>query len=248
MGKSSTRRSKANQPTHRRPSNLYTLEVTLARGPISRVFARNNPVVARTVQMHGKQTLEDLHRAIFTAFGRRQEQMYEFQFREGASGPLSQRYVLPGAVNMVLEGTAPPAGKVTETTLDALALKPGRSFAYWFDFVADWWHQIQVQRIEKKLPRGQYPRITKRIGANPPQQGEEPMDPEDTFQNISGDAAADMSCLIGEMHLRKADYTKAIEAFGRAIEVRPTADAFLGRAKAYRALAARDETATRGMG
>lgn len=54
---------------------------------------------------------------------------------------------------------------------------------------------------------------------------------------------ADMGCLIGEMHLRQGEFEKAIEAFSRAIETRPSADLFEGRARAYRELAARDEGA-----
>lgn len=167
--------------------------------------------------------------------------MYEFQLRTEPSNPANKHYVLPGAVDMVIEGIAPPAGDVTQTTLDTLGLKPGQTFAYWFDFVADWWHQIRIARIEKKIPVGKYPKVTKRVGADPPQQTDDLAAAVGNPQSISGDAAAHMSCLIGEMHLRKADYPKAIEAFSRAIEVRPTADAFLGRAKAYHALAIRDE-------
>jgi tetratricopeptide (TPR) repeat protein len=53
--------------------------------------------------------------------------------------------------------------------------------------------------------------------------------------------AADAACLVGEMHLQKGDYEKAIEAFTRAIENNPTPDAYQGRALAYRALADRDQ-------
>jgi tetratricopeptide (TPR) repeat protein len=58
---------------------------------------------------------------------------------------------------------------------------------------------------------------------------------------IEGGAAADMGCLIGEMHLRDGEYEKAIEAFTRAIETQPAADLYEGRARAHRALAERDE-------
>ena len=64
---------------------------------------------------------------------------------------------------------------------------------------------------------------------------------EATGDCIPSSAAADVGCLIGEMHLSKGEYHKAIEAFTRAIENQPTADAYEGRAKAYRALAALDE-------
>lgn len=56
-------------------------------------------------------------------------------------------------------------------------------------------------------------------------------------------AAADVGCLIGEMHLHNQEFQKAIEAFSRAIANDPTADAYAGRARAYRALAALDDHA-----
>ena len=56
-------------------------------------------------------------------------------------------------------------------------------------------------------------------------------------------AAADVGCLIGEMHLHNREYHKAIEAFSRAIANDPTPDAYTGRARAYRALAALDDHA-----
>jgi tetratricopeptide (TPR) repeat protein len=58
---------------------------------------------------------------------------------------------------------------------------------------------------------------------------------------IGGGAAADMGCLIGELHLRQGEYGKAVEAFTRAIESQPAADLYEGRARAYRGLAAEDE-------
>jgi hypothetical protein len=58
---------------------------------------------------------------------------------------------------------------------------------------------------------------------------------------IEGGAAADMGCLIGEMHLRQCEYDKAVDAFTRAIETQPAADLYQGRARAYRGLASRDE-------
>ena len=33
--------------------------------------------------------------------------------------------------------------------LDDLDLKPGRAFGYWFDFGDDWYHQVQVDRIDQ---------------------------------------------------------------------------------------------------
>jgi hypothetical protein len=59
--------------------------------------------------------------------------------------------------------------------------------------------------------------------------------------------AADVGCLVGEMHLRNGEYIKAIEAFSRALDGTPSADALEGRARAYRALAERDLQQARQM-
>lgn len=65
----------------------------------------------------------------------------------------------------------------------------------------------------------------------------------DGAATLAEGAAADVGCLIGEMHLQNHDYPKAIEAFSRAIANDPTPDAYAGRARAYRALAALDDHA-----
>jgi tetratricopeptide (TPR) repeat protein len=54
---------------------------------------------------------------------------------------------------------------------------------------------------------------------------------------LASSTAADVGCLIGEMHLSRGEYHKAIEAFTRALENAPTADAYEGRARAWQALA-----------
>jgi hypothetical protein len=46
---------------------------------------------------------------------------------------------------------------------------PERVFGYWFDFGDDWYHQVQVERIEQAIPTVTYARIIKRVGKSPPQ-------------------------------------------------------------------------------
>jgi tetratricopeptide (TPR) repeat protein len=58
---------------------------------------------------------------------------------------------------------------------------------------------------------------------------------------ITEGAAADVGCLIGELHLNNGEYEKAVEAFTRSLEGTPTADAYEGRARAYHGLAEADE-------
>ncbi|MCI0455636.1 MAG: plasmid pRiA4b ORF-3 family protein [Gemmataceae bacterium] len=157
-------RSEKTSPTH-----LYTLEVFLLSGPIAKAFVKKNPVISRTIQMRGNQTLADLHHAIFDAYGREEEHMYEFQFGKGPMDPKGPRYVLPSAYALSRQQGPPAAGLVTSTTLDALGLKVGSRFGYWFDFGDDWWHQINVEGIEDTVPRGKYPKVTKRVGKSPPQ-------------------------------------------------------------------------------
>jgi hypothetical protein len=152
---------------------LYTLEVFLLSGPITEEFARKNPEISRTIQIRGDQTLEDLHHAIFDAFDRRDEHMYEFQFGKGPMDPEAPRYVLPGAVGRERSERNPPAGRVDQARIDSLGLEVGRSFGYWFDFGDDWWHQINVEAIEDTAPGGKLPRVTKRVGKSPPQYAEE---------------------------------------------------------------------------
>ncbi len=164
---------KLHEPTDQGQVRLYTLEVFLIGGPVSETFAKKNPVVSRTIQIRGDQTLEDLHQAIFNAFGRWEEHMYEFQFGKGPMDPKAPRYVLPGAFQIQLGEENPPAGRVDRTRIDSLGLEVGRSFGYWFDFGDDWWHQINVEAIEERVPVGCYPKVIRRVGANPPQYSEE---------------------------------------------------------------------------
>jgi hypothetical protein len=162
---------KATQPAVSPPAagpRLYTLDVFLMSGPVTEAFVKENPEVSRTIQMRGDQTLEDLHHAIFEAYDRFDEHMYEFQFGKGPMDPKGQRYVLPSSFEGSLGGPA-PAGRVDLATLDSLGLKVGDRFGYWFDFGDDWWHQINVESVEEVVPRGKYPKVTRRVGKSPPQ-------------------------------------------------------------------------------
>jgi hypothetical protein len=152
--------------------HLYTLEVFIIGGPITEKFAKRNPVISRTIQIRGDQTLEDLHYAIFGAFNRWEQHMYEFQFGKGPNDPKSKRYVLTEAI--VGRGRERSvAGNVAETTIDSLGLKADQAFGYWFDFGDDWWHQINVVAIDDKVPKGKYPKVGKRVGKSPPQYADE---------------------------------------------------------------------------
>ena len=148
---------------------IYELEVGLLSGFVTEAFAKANLVVARTILIRGDQTLEQLHDAIFTAYDRFDEHLYEFQVGgKRTMDPKARRYVLSGMGSELFDDPE-AAGTVTDTTLDDLGLKDGEAFAYWFDFGDDWWHQINVVAIREGGGSGKYPRITAKVGESPPQ-------------------------------------------------------------------------------
>ena len=149
--------------------NIYTLEVFITMGLVSLKFAEKNPIMSRTMEIRGDQTLEELHAVIFKAFDRFDEHLYEFQVGgKGPNDPKARRYGFPAYQDEAYDDYK-LTGDVTQTTLDALKLKIDDVFGYWFDFGDDWWHQINVIAIEQKTPKGKYPKITNRIGQSPPQ-------------------------------------------------------------------------------
>jgi hypothetical protein len=149
---------------------LFALEVCIISGPMIDTFIKKNRVICRTIQIRGDQTLEDLHYAIFEAFDRDDEHMYEFQVGgKGLMDPKARTYVLSTAFEHPFPGVPKPAGDVTRTSVGSLGLKVGDAFGYWFDFGDDWWHQVNVVAIDDPAPPGEYPQVIKRVGESPPQ-------------------------------------------------------------------------------
>lgn len=147
------------------PSKLYTMVIYLMGGPISDEF--EGLIISRTIQILGEQTLEDLHEAIFKAFDRFDEHLYEFLLGVGpddrsAVYSLPADFEFPGMEDEM-------AGDVRTTTIDSLGLEVGRAFGYRFDFGDDWLHQIDVTAIDDYSGKGKYPKITKKVGKSPPQ-------------------------------------------------------------------------------
>ncbi len=165
--------AKRKQPAQgwaRQDDRLFTLEVCITSGPMTEKFIKKNKVVCRTMQIRGYQTLEDLHDAIFDAFDREDEHMYEFQVGgKGPMDPKARRYVLSGVFENSMPETPRAAGDVTCTSIGSVGLKKYDAFGYWFDFGDDWWHQINVVEVEETARRGKCPKVIKRVGESPPQ-------------------------------------------------------------------------------
>ncbi len=204
---------------------LYTLEVVLAEGPVDEAFLERNPDVSRTIEVRGDQTLEDLHEAILAAFDRSDDQLFTFFL--GAGRKTNGQPLAPAA------------------TIGSLELRVGRRLRYHFDLDDDWTHDVKVTAVGEPAAGEQYPKVIRRVGKSPPQYGEKAAGAKAETPGLPG-AAADVSLLIGEMHLKNCEYGRAVEAFTRAIEANPRAsDEYEGRARAYRALAAEDERRAR---
>jgi hypothetical protein len=144
------------------PANLYVLMVFLTGGPNPAKYV--NKEFSRVIEIRGDQTLDALHRAIFKAYDRWDEHLYEFQLGKRPFDPAGPNYGIPESSRG--DKTERDARK---TTLDQLNLKVGRVFGYLFDFGDDWLHQVQVERIDQAIPTVTYPRVVKRVGKSPPQ-------------------------------------------------------------------------------
>jgi tetratricopeptide (TPR) repeat protein len=225
-----TRNSAGNSGQHavKVGPRLYTLEVVLAEGPVSDDFLERNPDVSRTIEIRGDQTLQDLHEAVTAAFDREDDQLYSFYL--GAGRKRDGKELRPAS------------------TIGELNLRIGRRLRYHFDPEDDWTHDVKVTAVGDPARDVKYPRVVRRVGQSPPQfvDGRGAAGDRTAPATHLPDAAADVSLLIGEMHLKEGEFARAIEAFTRAIENNPqAADEYEGRARAYRALAARDERQAR---
>lgn len=148
---------------------FFTLLVYLINGLVSDEFVEKNPVVCRTIQIRGDQTLRELHQAIFDAFDRYDEHLYEFQLGgEEINDPNAAVYALPEMMDDGPFGIREFAGTVG-TPIGELGLKRGDIFGYRFDYGDEWWHQINVRSVEENAGEGGYPRVVERLGESPPQ-------------------------------------------------------------------------------
>jgi hypothetical protein len=112
--------------------------------------------------------LHELHQAIFAAFEREEAHLYEFNLGEGPEDR-SQVYFYQGGWEEDDEDTGDPE----TTTLDDLDLPVGKYFGYIFDMGDYWEHVIEVVAINEGAGKGKYPKVSKKVGASPPQYPDE---------------------------------------------------------------------------
>ena len=149
-------------------SNLvYTLNVYLTDGPITAAYAKRE--ISRRIDILGRQTLHDLHQAIFEAFERWEEHLYEFNLGQGPADR-SQMYCYTGGWET---DDNEAAGDPTTTTVGALNLQVGQRFGYTFDMGDQWEHVLEVVATVEARGKGKYPRLVKKVGKAPPQYPED---------------------------------------------------------------------------
>lgn len=168
MAKKRRQRAKKPRTVPARPV-IYTFKVTLIGGRITEEFAAENPVVSRTVQTRGGQTLAELHGIIFDAFDRWDgEHLYEFRFGREPLDRNGVCYELVESEDLLSRGPR-KGGNVRRVRIGQLGLTPGDRFFYWFDFGDDWWHEIKVISTDGQSDGGEYARVTEAVGESPPQ-------------------------------------------------------------------------------
>jgi hypothetical protein len=149
--------------------NIYTFEVYIISGPMSEEFVNANQAILRKIEIRGGQTLEDLHLAIFDAFDREEDHLYEYQIGgKGPNDPEAIRYCTPDPFENS-EKLSKSCNYASATTIDSLKIEIDDVFGYWFDFGDDWWHQINVASIQSITPTGEYPKVVEGIGESPPE-------------------------------------------------------------------------------
>jgi len=149
---------------------IYELKVELLYGRITEEFAEKNPEISRTIAIRGDQTLEDLHWAIFDAFDRFEEHLYEFYFGNKRSRKsIIHRYTAPECIDdWSFDNSRYHDATVTKIGMVGTEMK--KPFYYTFDFGDCWEHKITLVEINKvESKKKDYPMVIQQVGESPAQ-------------------------------------------------------------------------------
>jgi len=142
---------------------IYTLRVMLVQTPFD-----EGDGTWRTIEIKGSQTLDQLHRAIFRAFGRWDEHLYSF-FLSRDRRDASREYASPYFFEEDDFALGARPHNARHTKIDQLSLRSRQTFNYVFDYGDDWEHMITVLRIREEAGAGRYPKVVERYGDSPAQ-------------------------------------------------------------------------------
>ncbi len=127
-----------------------------------KVSLRDRSDIWRIIDIKGNQMLSSLHKAIFKAFDRSEEHQYSF-FVSNKPFDRESEYTSPGIGD---DGTGKLA---TRIRIDSVELYGGPKVLYLFDYGDDWWHEVELISVTKKVTRASFPRVVKKQGKSPPQ-------------------------------------------------------------------------------
>jgi hypothetical protein len=131
------------------------------------------PRLYRLIDISGSNTLEDLHEAIFAAFGRYDPHLYSFFITRKDTKNVRTIYNAPEVTHPQntedVMGFGPPKHSAAKTRVDDLDLAEKEVFHYLFDFGDDWWHRIRVERIFNAPGEAKLVKVVKAVGTSPAQ-------------------------------------------------------------------------------
>ena len=142
---------------------------------IFKVKLSHNKRIWRTIAIKENQTLDTLHKAIFSAFDRYDPHLYSFYMTGGAKRKKRfdncSEYTHPQAIrddSGMFDFRTPPKNAARIKIKD-LGLSIKDKFEYLFDFGDNWLHEIVLETIAEPQPKTKYPKIIKINGESPDQ-------------------------------------------------------------------------------
>jgi len=151
---------------------LYVMDCYIAGGPVSERFA--NKRMTRMIEFRSDQTLLEVHEAYRSAYDRAEDRPYEFNVGGTKRfDPKNRNYGLPELLQQRNKAFGKKLkaydGDARRVRLVELQLSIHQPLGYSFDFDANWYHFISLEKIETAIPAVEYPRLRRRVGKSPPQ-------------------------------------------------------------------------------
>ncbi|MCX6007121.1 MAG: tetratricopeptide repeat protein, partial [Chloroflexi bacterium] len=120
-----------------------------------KVSLRDKPDIWRIIDIKENQMLSSLHKAIFKAFNRFEEHQYSF-FLSNRPYDKESEYHSPG---LKADEDDKLASRIR---IDSIPLYGGSKFLYLFDYGDQWWHEVELLKVTKRVTRASYPRVIKK--------------------------------------------------------------------------------------
>lgn len=131
------------------------------------------PNLYRIIEVSENCTFDDFHEVIFQAFDRFDEHLYSFFITRKDTKNIRSIYNAPEITHPLcvddLMGYEKMIKSTSKTLIGDVGLNEKDIFHYLFDFGDDWWHRIEVQKINEINAKKKHIKLIKSIGESPPQ-------------------------------------------------------------------------------